>query len=180
MSNFKEYQTPQPLTRSTSQRITMSLSELNQTAQTPFPPNSSNPLSSRSRANSENPINKSTNDYKKELMQLLDKSRGTAYERSLKRFVESKLKEISRDQEDRKKNQEMFESMKISPEKISLLNLSTSKYDSNHPSRLSGSILKSFPSMNSLDDSTLQPSLSQMRIDEMSKPLDRNKYKVKK
>lgn len=41
-----------------------------------------------------------TVEYKRELMKLLNKSKGTAYEQSLRKFVEKKLKEMTKDHED--------------------------------------------------------------------------------
>lgn len=100
------------------------------------------------------PIGQSS-DYKKELAKLLTKSRGTAYEKTLKRFVESKYKEMQEDEENR--------AFELSRSTNSLLNLSTSKYDTQQRASV-------------FDSSVLTERESRMK--EMAKPMERNKYKV--
>lgn len=102
-------------------------------------------------------------DYKKELSKLLTKSRGTAYETTLKRFVETKLREIGKDIEVKK-------SKGSTPQKLDLFSLSTSKYDSPNRSAIRESIIK----MQELNDSATKKN----RLEDMSQPLERNKYKV--
>lgn len=153
-------------------------------------------------------------DYQKELMKLLQKSKGTAYEQSLKRFVEKKLKEIERDQEEAKNNL-LFELSSLrngeyngSPpgNKLSLMSLTTSKYDTprgTSPNPFSSSGINPFsPSKggmgtgasnsqvnfdffassssyyNQLSEEDQKRESSRQRIENMSQPLDRNKYKV--
>jgi len=106
-------------------------------------------------------MNKSI-DYKKELSKLLTKSRGTAYENTLRRFVETKLREIGRDMEEKK-------SQGNTPKKLDLFSLSTSKYDSPHRNAIRESILK----IPEIDDTEIK----KKRLEDMSQPLDRNKYK---
>lgn len=62
--------------------------------------------------------------YKRELAKLLVKSKGTAYEATLKRFVESKYREIKADEHNNVWNNQ---------DQISnLSNLSNSRYDTDH------------------------------------------------
>jgi hypothetical protein len=74
-------------------------------------------------------------DYKKELTKLLAKSKGTAYESSLKRFVEKKLREINRDQEEHPTSlvsqRDEMNSEDEREGKLTLMSLSSSKYERN-------------------------------------------------
>ncbi len=100
------------------------------------------------------PVGQSS-DYKKELAKLLTKSRGTAYEKTLKRFVQNKYKEMQEDEDNK-----VFE---LNRTTNSLLNLSTSKYDTQQRASV-------------FDNSVLVERES--RLEEMAKPTERNKYKV--
>lgn len=112
--------------------------------------------------------NRGPQDYKRELTKLLRKSRGTPYEKTLRKFVESKLREISHDIQNNKSRSVTPTSNRhpSSPEpyKIDLLSLSRSKYDS--PKRGGETIHQAIP----------DEELSRLRIEELSKPLDRNRY----
>lgn len=103
-------------------------------------------------------------DYRKELTKLLAKSRGTAYENTLRRFVEVKLREIGRDLEEKKLT------ASTPNKKIDLFSLSTSKYDSPQRSSIREAIMK-------LQESK-ESETKKKRLEDMSQPLDRNKYKV--
>lgn len=66
-----------------------------------LPPNTPQPPTDASTATSvSTPANV---DYKRELSKLLAKSRGTPYESTLRRFVEKKLKDITKDSEEQEK-----------------------------------------------------------------------------
>jgi hypothetical protein len=103
-------------------------------------------------------------DYRKELTKLLTKSRGTAYENTLRRFVEVKLREIGRDLEEKKL------AASTQNKKLDLMGLSTSKYDSPQRSSIREAIMK-------LQESN-ESDTKKKRLEEMSQPLERNKYKV--
>jgi hypothetical protein len=154
-------------------------------------------------------------DYKKELQKLLNKSKGTPYEQSLKRFVEKKLREINKDQDDsqhnylssltgnegtnhrevKHSNHSPFEkSGRFDTNKFSLMDLSSSKYDSS-PTRKGVSMSPNrsgaapfLPSstdrydlLNKSSDTIITEAtreLSRGRLEELSRPLERNKYTV--
>lgn len=100
-------------------------------------------------------------NYRKELAKLLVKSKGTVYEKTLRKFVENKLQEIARDEE-MKQNDVILRS---SPNKVPLTALSVSKYDS--------------PQRNHYTDHQANiESVGRRRIDAIAAPLERNKYKV--
>jgi hypothetical protein len=79
-------------------------------------------------------FNDGTN-YKKELKKLLTKARGTAYEATLRRFVEAKYSEIKKDEAS---NRKLFGSSRgagaVGPPSVA--SLSTSKYDAPAPMTL--------------------------------------------
>lgn len=102
----------------------------------------------------EQPQNETSSEYKQELATLLAKSRGTSYERTLKKFVETKYREIQADEEAKAQDSRLM--------RTSLASLSSSKYDS--PNRASV-----------FDDSVLNERKS--RLEEMSKPMDRQIWK---
>lgn len=115
------------------------------------------------------------NDYKKELTKLLRKSRGTPYEKTLRKFVETKLREISKDIFEKSKpdpaskviNSIAQQRTEGSPVRASLASLSTSKYDDANYSTVGRFRL-----------AQQQTSENKIRLDEMARPLDRHKYKV--
>lgn len=100
------------------------------------------------------PQNETSSEYKQELATLLAKSRGTSYERTLKKFVETKYREIQADEEAKAQESRSM--------RTSLASLSSSKYDS--PNRASV-----------FDDSVLNERKS--RLEEMSRPMDRQTWK---
>ena len=95
-------------------------------------------------------------DYKTELAKLLAKSRGTAYEKTLKRFVEAKYREIQLDESERTRRSIAGQ--------LDLASLSTSKYDS--------------PRKGSIFDNSVLNSDKKAKIEELAKPLGRNTWKV--
>jgi hypothetical protein len=135
-------------------------------------------------------------DYKKELTKLLAKSKGTAYESSLKRFVEKKLREINRDQEEHPASlvsqRDEMNSEDEREGKLTLMSLSSSKYDqkkqkndrntNRSPSPHGHGRSSPVPPPHSSSDyyySQLgEREVSRSRLEEMAKPLERNKYKV--
>ena len=135
-------------------------------------------------------------DYKKELTKLLAKSKGTAYENTLRRFVEKKLKEIDRDQETAEQNpflcnqpeRDLVSSFQSQGSKMSLMSLTSSKYDdprlgsSFSPIRKSGEKLHTSMDtgfFSQLSEHSVSKETAKARIDEMARPLDRNRYKVR-
>lgn len=117
--------------------------------------------------------NRDPQDYRRELNKLLKKSRGTPYEKTLRKFVESKLKEIAHDMNQKSRSgtptagRTSNNTAPSSPEpyKIDLMSLSRSRYDS--PQRGPGHL-----AYQAIPDEEL----SRLRIEELSKPLDRHRY----
>lgn len=116
--------------------------------------------------------NRDPQDYRRELNKLLKKSRGTPYEKTLRKFVESKLKEIAHDMNQKSRSGtptggRTSNTAPSSPEpyKIDLMSLSRSRYDS--PQRGTGQIAY---------QAIADEELSRLRIEELSKPLDRHRY----
>ncbi len=128
--------------QSANKRASLSLSDLINTEDAGIAPVSTLPVTESS-------------DYKKELAKLLAKSRGTAYEKTLKKFVETKYGEMQSDEVIKAASSDVLRS--------SLANLSVSKYDSPRKTSL-------------FDDSVLNERKS--RLDEIAQPSDRNKWKV--
>lgn len=120
-------------------------------------------------------FNRDPNDYKKELTKLLRKSRGTPYEKTLRKFVETKLREISKDIFEKSKpdpasqviNSIAQQRTEGSPVRASLASLSTSKYDD-----------PMFSTVGRFRLAQQQTLENKIRLDEMARPLDRHKYKV--
>lgn len=106
-------------------------------------------------------------DYKQELAKLMMRSKGTPYEKTLKKFVESKLSEMERHEMER---QTELSKLRVDPEseEITLLNLSPTKFDS---SQTASNQNPYQPFTNSAQ------STYQHRLEEMARPLERNKYK---
>ena len=181
-----------------SQRISLSLSDLQRSTEKNYS-QSYNNVSTQDSANYMNSSSsqhnqsetKSTAEYKRELGKLLAKSKGTPYEYMLKRFVENKLKDMIA--EDDRQNERLAHYR--SPERPSLATLSTSRFDS--PNRLTAlyvnqqlsrsntsNSLRSSQSPQSRQQQQQQEqqfrslSLSPSRLDAMSLPLERHKYKV--
>lgn len=106
-------------------------------------------------------------DYKKELAKLLLRSRGTPYEKTLKKFVEAKILEIDYDRNQRQVEEKVLTSG--SPDgKISLSGLSKSKYDPAPQPKEYTPFVKT------------TERYWKERFEEMSRPLDRHKYTVRK
>eukprot|EP01039_Chlorochromonas_danica_P001159 gene1159-1266_t len=102
-------------------------------------------------------------DYKKELAKLLLRSRGTPYEKTLKKFVEAKILEIDYDRNQRQAEEQVLTSG--SPDgKISLSGLSKSKYDPTPQPKEYTPFVKT------------TETYWKERFEEMSRPLDRHKY----
>jgi hypothetical protein len=114
-----------PIDHSSAQRISLSLSDL----VSPGLKEYDDLESSVASGNNDN------TNYKKELKKLLAKSRGTAYEATLRRFVEAKYSEIKKDEAS---NRKLFGSARgaaaVGPPTIA--SLSKSKYDSPSPMTL--------------------------------------------
>jgi hypothetical protein len=114
-----------PIDHSSAQRISLSLSDL----VSPGLKEYDDLESSVASGNNDN------TNYKKELKKLLAKSRGTAYEATLRRFVEAKYTEIKKDEAS---NRKLFGSARgaaaVGPPSIA--SLSKSKYDSPSPMTL--------------------------------------------
>lgn len=105
-------------------------------------------------------------EYKRELSKLLTKSKGTAYENTLKKFVQAKYKEILRDETERS------QSAHSTAPRVNLASLSFSRYDS---------IAKSPPTSSSIFQNELKRMKqidSLERLEKLSKPLEKNIYKV--
>jgi hypothetical protein len=112
---------------------------------------------------------KNSSTYKNELIKLLQKSRGTPYEKTLKKFVESKLKEINFDQQQRQRD-ESFEGQSVggsqaSNKRPSLLSYSKSIFDT--PNHLRNNSYNKYS----------EEELTKIRMEELSKPLERNVYR---
>ncbi|RYH07447.1 hypothetical protein EON65_41760 [archaeon] len=108
-------------------------------------------------------------DYKQELAKLMMRSKGTPYEKTLKKFVESKLSEMERHEVERQNELNM---LRVDPEseEITLLNLSPRhKFDS---SQTQSNNLYAFQPYTHTAQSN-----NQHRLEEISRPLERNKYK---
>lgn len=103
-------------------------------------------------------------DYRRELTKLLKKSRGTPYEKTLRKFVESKLREINYDIAQKPAVPIVSNSGSPDRPKIDLLSLTKSKYDS--PQRGKNTSFQVIP----------DEELSRLRIEELSKPLERHRY----
>jgi hypothetical protein len=119
---MKESTTVQSMEASNSSRISLSLSDL------VTPAIRDNDLESEARTSVVS-VNEAVS-YKKELKKLLSKSRGTAYEATLRKFVEAKYSEIKQDQENHKRLFSGPKGLGI----VSLASLSKSKYDPPPPS----------------------------------------------
>lgn len=125
-------------------------------------------------------------DYRRELNKLLKKSRGTPYEKTLRKFVESKLREMAQDSQ-------LQRSRPFSPAKgnatpkappqqpttpvgspkliyPNLASLSTSVYDSPRRGGSNG------PGLSSPVVRMAQEENSRQRIEEMAQPLERHRY----
>lgn len=99
--------------------------------------------------------------YKKELQHLLQKSKGSSYEQTLKKFVDSKFKQLE-EPIGRPDHPIRIE------KRINLASLSTSKYD--NPQR---SVLEDLRGKSQHPD-------GKSRIEQMAEPLERHAYKVRK
>lgn len=114
-------------------------------------------------------------DYRRELTKLLKKSRGTPYEKTLRKFVETKLREIDQDINQKSKMSgnimpgSKFAKSPGSPDiapKIDLFSLSRSKYDSPQRGKRTDSSFQTIP----------DEELSRLRLEELSQPLERHRY----
>lgn len=101
-------------------------------------------------------------DYKKELAKLLVRSQGTPYEKTLKRFVESKLNEMDEDAQQLASERKLIQP--DAEERVSLAALSKSKYDQTPPKAYSPFV-------------ETNETYWKDRIEGMSRPLDRNRYR---
>eukprot|EP01031_Cornospumella_fuschlensis_P041328 gene41328-50440_t len=163
--------TPLSTFQTPSKRIHLTLEDLGSATapsapSTPFTtPNTTHNVSSISR-----PIAATAGesaDYKEELAKLMMRSKGTPYEKTLKKFVDNKLSEMERHEMER---QNELSKLRINPEseEITLLNLSPNRFDSSQSQNNNQPYL---PFSNTTQSNY------QERLEEMSRPLERNKYK---
>ena len=105
-------------------------------------------------------------NYKRELTKLLAKSRGTAYEASLKKFVEAKYREIKKDEEERQYMQRVANSE-------SLGDLSRASKLDRAPEAARNASFTLMGNTFSLHDDR------QNRIEKMAKPRENRMYQVR-